>query len=133
MRPVKNRSQSARPPTARATSRMPKKGIRTTKKIAPERQESGERAAAEVGDAGRERPALEPGFDRFLEDMESHQHDCEHEGVPEDDKMRGYLRNPASRWSAWAIRITLPNTRALMMANVCCQTLIPFSSRIIRR
>ena len=86
VRPEKNRSQSARPPTARATSRMPKKGMGTDKKDRAQRQESSQRAAAEVGDACCQRPALEPGFDRFLEDMKSHQHDCEQEGVPEDDE-----------------------------------------------
>ena len=63
-----------------------KKGNQNDKKDRAQRQESGQRAAAEVGDACCERPALEPGFDRFLEDMKSHQHDREQEGVPQYDE-----------------------------------------------
>src|SRR5579863_8322787 len=72
-----------------------KKGNQNDKKDRSQRQESGEGAAAEVGDAGRERPPVEPGFDGFLEDMESHKQDCEHQGVPEYDVDAGVF--PQSR------------------------------------
>src|SRR5277367_2484880 len=42
-----------------------KKRNQNDKKDRPQRQESGEGAAAEDGDASRERPPVEPGFDRF--------------------------------------------------------------------
>src|SRR5580658_9822901 len=72
-----------------------KKGNQNDKKDRRQRQESGEGAAAEDGDAGRERPPVEPGFDRFLEDVESEEHDREHEGVPEYDVDAGVF--PQSR------------------------------------